>query len=125
MYKQILTSIFIFLSIIISGCVDHSSDFDFKEKIIGKWLSDAVPQNEGSVIFNFLINNTLYVNFSEINNGSYINQTTSFKYNITKDNLEMFIGDEPLILDYTFKDNFTTLSLIDENGTPTILTKIY
>lgn len=125
MYKHIITSIIILLSIVVTGCIDNNSDFDFKEKIIGKWLSDAVPQDEGSVIFNFLTNNTLYVNFTEINNGSYSNQTTSFRYNITKDNLKMFIADEPLILNYTFKDNFTTLSLIDENGTPTILTKIY
>jgi hypothetical protein len=125
MYKNIIFSIIIISSIIITGCVDNNSDFDFKEKIVGKWLSEAVPQDEGSVIFNFLTNNTLYINFTEINNGSYSNQTTTFKYNVTKDNLKLFIADEPLILDYSFKDNFATLSLIDENGTPTILTKIY
>ena len=125
MYKNLILSMIIFLSIIITGCIEESSEYDFKEKIIGKWLSDSIPQDEGSAIFNFLSNNTLYINFTEIDNGSYSNQTTNFEYNISKDNLKIFIANEPLILNYSFSDNFKILTLKDEYGSPTILNKIY
>lgn len=125
MYKNLILSIIIFLGIIISGCIEESSEYDFKEKIIGKWLSDAIPQDEGSAIFNFLSNNTLYINFTEINNGVYSNQTTNYEYNISQDNLKIFIADEPLILNYSFSDDYKILTLKDENGSPTILNKIY
>jgi len=119
--------IILWLIISLTGCFDieSNSNYDFNEKILGKWLANDNPEGEdGSIIFHFLRNNTFYINLTEKNdNGNYTTQTTSLKYNITKENLTMFIADEKVILDYTFSNNFKTLTIKEENGTPTILKK--
>jgi len=114
------------LIITFSGCLDNdTNEYDYTEKILGKWLSNDIPEGEdGSIVFNFLINNTFFINLTEKNdNGNYSTQTTSLKYNITKENLTMFIAEEKVILNYSFSDNFRTLTIKEVNGTPTILKK--
>jgi len=114
------------LIITFSGCLDNdTNEYDYTEKILGKWLSNDIPEGEdGSIVFNFLINNTFFINLTEKNdNGNYSTQTTSLKYNITKENLTMFIAEEKVILNYSFSDNFRTLTIKESNGTPTILKK--
>lgn len=119
-------AILLLLNISLVGCLDNTGEYNFNEKIIGKWLANDIPQGEdGSVLFNFLTNNTFYINLTEKNNnGKYTNQTTSLIYNITKENLIMFIADEKIILGYTFSNDFLTLTIKEKNGTPTILKKL-
>ena len=119
-------TIILLLNISLVGCLDNTSEYDFNEKIIGKWLANDIPQGEdGSVLFNFLTNNTFYINLTEKNDdGKYTNQTTSLIYNITKENLTMIIAGEKVILGYKFSNDFLTLTIKEENGTPTILKKL-
>ena len=118
--------ILLMLNISLVGCLDNTSEYNFNEKILGKWLANDIPKGEdGSVLFNFLSNSTFYINLTEKNdNGKYTNQTTSLEYNLTKEYLTMFIAGEKVILGYTFSNDFMTLTIREENGTSTILKKL-
>ena len=115
------------LIITFSGCLDNdTNEYDYTEKILGKWNATDIAEGEdGSIIFNFLSNNSFYINLTEKNLNNELNtQTTWMKYNITKDDLTMMITKNEVILDYSFSNNFTILSFKESNGILTTLNKI-
>jgi len=111
-----------------SGCTEikNIEDYNYEEKILGKWNATDIAEGEdGSIIFNFLSNNSFYINLTEKNLNNELNtQTTWMKYNITKDDLTMMITKNEVILDYSFSNNFTILSFKESNGILTTLNKI-
>jgi hypothetical protein len=107
-----------------SGCfeLDNSNKYDYSEKILGKWYIDDVTEGEdGSVIFNFLSNNSFYINMTELIDGNLTTQTAWMTYNITEDKLIMVIENNEISINYSFSNSFNNLILIEPDGTSTEL----
>ena len=124
--KILITGIIIFLLVIgLSGCMYTDNNKNYKEKILGIWLAGDTPEGEdGSVIFNFFSNGSFYVNLTEVDEyGDSTMQTAWMTYEITDDNFVMIIEGNEVFLDYSFSDDDKSLTLVEKDGTSTILTK--
>jgi len=124
--KIVITGIVIILLIsVLCGCISTES---YEEKFIGKWKGENIPEGEeGSTIFNFYENGSYSISFTSYDADG--NLTTDILWNTYE------IKGETLILDmmdtyeveiaehltYSFSNDNNTLTLTEENGTPTVL----
>ena len=127
MKKTNLTTVIIFFLLIANiffiGCLDSES---YKEKIIGKWISEqSIGENE-SAIFQFFNNDTYSLSLSlQLSSNNYSNITLWWTYSINEEVLELSLNGTKEYLDYTFYENDTKLLLIERDSTAeTILYRI-
>ena len=120
--KIVITGIVVVLLIsILYGCISTGPD---DEKFLGKWKRGDVSEGEeGSVIFTFFSNETYSINATipDGKNETLTTETYWDTYEITDGKLIMYMVGVKEILTYSFSDDGNTLTLKEEDGTPTVL----
>ena len=122
-----LLSIPLGLILVIGGCLTETINTDYKEKIIGSWISEASMNQSENAVFNFYSNNTvsLTIHLNESSSGKPTTYVFWFNYTIDKKTLKMDINGKTEVLDYTFSNNYDKITLISEDsGEETILIRM-
>ncbi len=124
MKKQIIIVgiVVIFLIVVFSGCEENSSNLD-EERMVGTWFGSDIFQNSTRNITMIFLSNGTYQTVATYNTIKIIGNGT---WDIV--NNELFIDiTEPRISnsksDYTFSNNYNTLTIIDSTGKSIDFTK--